>query len=407
MDFANLIAKSSMIPAAYKGKPADILLAVQMGAELGLAPMQSLQNIACINGKPSVYGDAVIGLVRAFHGCEDVVETVEGEGDQMVAICRAKRRGASECVGRFSVADAKKASLWNKQGPWQQYPKRMLMMRARSFALRDAFPDVLKGLITIEEAQDYPTTAPKDITPKAELDSFAASAAPPIDPEFLATAKRAADQGYGRFRVWWRSLTQTNKDLLESELDELVARAKAVDAHFAAETPELAGETQEYEVTVPETGGHWETRFRFHGPKLDQADLPPEQNPAPEPEPRPARSPRVTPTRARAGERAPQEIVGEHKAATYETLVEALAAGAKATAAESVLREQQRAAAEHSLPDEDLLTVLKRAAAACITSDDRLKFDRFYSREMQSLDDSEAEEWRSWSDQHWQARGLT
>jgi hypothetical protein len=36
-------------------------------------------------------------------------------------------------------------------------------MRARGFALRDAFPDVLKGLITVEEAQDYPddTAAPQ------------------------------------------------------------------------------------------------------------------------------------------------------------------------------------------------------------------------------------------------------
>jgi hypothetical protein len=30
-------------------------------------------------------------------------------------------------------------------------------MRARGFALRDCFPDVLKGLVTAEEAQDYQT----------------------------------------------------------------------------------------------------------------------------------------------------------------------------------------------------------------------------------------------------------
>jgi hypothetical protein len=61
---------------------------------------------------------------------------------------------------QFSVADAKRAGLWGKSGPWTQYPRRMLQLRARGFALRDAFPDVLKGLVTAEEAQDYPQASP-------------------------------------------------------------------------------------------------------------------------------------------------------------------------------------------------------------------------------------------------------
>jgi hypothetical protein len=77
----------------------------------------------------------------------------------MTAYCEAKRRGYERpTLTSFSVADAKKAGLWGKSGPWTQYPKRMLQLRARGFALRDAFPDVLKGLVTAEEAQDYPTT---------------------------------------------------------------------------------------------------------------------------------------------------------------------------------------------------------------------------------------------------------
>ena len=57
---------------------------------------------------------------------------------------------------KFSVADAKKAHLWGRRGPWENYPERMLQMRARGFALRDSFPDALKGVITVEEAQDFP-----------------------------------------------------------------------------------------------------------------------------------------------------------------------------------------------------------------------------------------------------------
>ena len=156
VQFANLAAKSSMVPPAYKGQPESIVLAVQMGDELGLAPMQSLQNISVINGRPAVWGDAVIGLCRQSAICRDIVETVAGEGDRMVATCTAIRVGAEPIVRSFSVEDAKKAGLWGKSGPWQQYPRRMLQMRARGFAVRDAFPDVLRGLITAEEAADIP-----------------------------------------------------------------------------------------------------------------------------------------------------------------------------------------------------------------------------------------------------------
>jgi hypothetical protein len=157
MKFSETVANSEFAPKDFKGKPASCMLAIQCGAEVGLAPLQALQSIAVVNGRPAVYGDAAMALVKASHVCEYVTESVEGDGEQMVATCTAKRRGyPSATVVRFTVADAKKAGLWGKSGPWTQYPKRMLQMRARGFALRDAFPDVLKGLVTAEEAQDYP-----------------------------------------------------------------------------------------------------------------------------------------------------------------------------------------------------------------------------------------------------------
>ena len=160
IQFSDMLASSSMVPKAYQGKPQDILVCVQWGYEMGLAPMQALQNIAVINGKPSVYGDAMMALVQASAVCEDVEEFFENEGTpNPVAVCIAKRKNRKPVVAKFSVEDAKRAGLWGKQGPWSAYPKRMMQMRARGFALRDAFPDVLKGLISAEEAQDYPDEA--------------------------------------------------------------------------------------------------------------------------------------------------------------------------------------------------------------------------------------------------------
>lgn len=197
MRFSDMLAKSQMVPKAYQGKPEDVLVAVQWGRELGLAPLQALQNIACINGKPSVYGDAAMALVQASPVCENIEEYFEAEGSpNPVAVCVAHRRGRTPVTVKFSVEDAKRAGLWGKTGPWQAYPKRMMQMRARGFALRDAFPDVLKGLITVEEAQDYPSSGEKDITPPRPSNPLDALAPPATSTptEELQTPPELLDQ---------------------------------------------------------------------------------------------------------------------------------------------------------------------------------------------------------------------
>jgi len=105
--FSQMVAKSEFAPKDFRGKPESCLLAIQHGSEIGLSPMQSLQNIACINGRPAIWGDAALAVAMASAVCESVTETIEGEGEQMVAICTAKRRGYERpTVARFSVAAA-------------------------------------------------------------------------------------------------------------------------------------------------------------------------------------------------------------------------------------------------------------------------------------------------------------
>lgn len=154
MRIANVLANSDMVPKDYKGKPENCLVALQWGADVGLPGLQALQNIAVINGRPSIWGDAALALVMAHPAYAGHREWMEGEGENRVACCAVTRKGSPEHVQRFSVADAKKATLWGKQGPWQQYPDRMMQMRARGFALRDRFADALRGLSIGEESQD-------------------------------------------------------------------------------------------------------------------------------------------------------------------------------------------------------------------------------------------------------------
>jgi len=170
IQFAEMILESGMAPKAYAGKKAaSIVVALQFGLELGLQPMQSLQNIANINGNPSIWGDAALALCLSKSVCEYVIEQdLEDIKKAGKAVCRAKRRGSPEEVKRtFSLDDAKIAGLLGKDSPWRTYPNRMLQLRARGFALRDAFPDILKGLVLAEEAMDYPTIE-GDITPSTQ-----------------------------------------------------------------------------------------------------------------------------------------------------------------------------------------------------------------------------------------------
>lgn len=157
---SEMFAKSDLVPDNYRNKPANIFLAVSAGASLGLAPFQAMQNIAVINGKPSIWGDALLAMVRNDKRCLSVKESITGEGNDRTATCSVSRlapNGETEVItSSFSIGNAQKAGLLNKK-PWQSYPDRMLQMRARGFALRDAFADVIGGLITSEEAEDYPT----------------------------------------------------------------------------------------------------------------------------------------------------------------------------------------------------------------------------------------------------------
>jgi hypothetical protein len=208
--FSKLVATSDFAPKDFRGKPESCLLAIQHGAELGLSPMQSLQSIAVVNGRPSVYGDTALAVCKGSPVCEWVRETIEGEGEHMVAVCQAKRRGDAQPVeSRFGVAEAKKAGLWGKQGPWTQYPRRMLQMRARGFALRDAFPDVLRGLVTAEEAADYTHVETEPVrvtqpTPPVADDAAMQKARSAIDlakdaeqvRKFAAVVRQRVDDGF-------------------------------------------------------------------------------------------------------------------------------------------------------------------------------------------------------------------
>jgi hypothetical protein len=153
---ADAMSRSGLTPNGIK-TPEAVMVAIMAGAELGLPPFQACQSFAIVNGRPSLWGDSIPALLWA-NGFK-IKEWLDGASDDfpdtMTARCKITRPDGEEIEGEFSVADAKKGGLWNKTGPWQTSPKRMLKMRARSFCARDGAADLLRGLFVAEEVQDF------------------------------------------------------------------------------------------------------------------------------------------------------------------------------------------------------------------------------------------------------------
>lgn len=188
--YCEYLSKSNFVPKSYRGQPADILVAVQMGGELGMPPLQSLQSFGVINGRPGLFGDGFLAVIMGHWSYEWHEEHWEGSGDARKAVCTMKRKGHQAHTVEFSVSDAKAAGLWDERkeirsqsggsmsnpSPWHCYSDRMLQMRARGFAGRDKFADALRGMKTVEELGDYPDA--RGVAEESQLSTSEAESLP-------------------------------------------------------------------------------------------------------------------------------------------------------------------------------------------------------------------------------------
>lgn len=226
MELAKLIADSDLAPKDYRSKPGNVMIAVQMGQEVGLSPMTAIQSIAVINGKPGLYGDVgkAILLSRGFIIEEDDVEIVKKNGKGR---CKITRPGHPPCERTFSIENAKTANLWGKAGPWTQYPERQLAWRAFWFAARDIASDVLKGLQGREELVDIPE---RDVTAQASHTIIKTVAQPWSAEEFEVNfPKWAAVIERGRKTVDDVIATATTKHAFTEEQEARLRAVKVVE----------------------------------------------------------------------------------------------------------------------------------------------------------------------------------
>ena len=152
---AEYFAKSQLVPKDYQGKPANIIVAWQKGAEIGLAPMQSLDGIAVVNGRASLFGNVGLAIVQSHPDFVDMEESVEGEGKDAIASCTITRKGRKPYTRTFSAEDVKTAGLATGN-VHLKYPKDMMLWRARWRAINGTFADAIQGMLSVEEAREIP-----------------------------------------------------------------------------------------------------------------------------------------------------------------------------------------------------------------------------------------------------------
>jgi len=209
MRIGRAVVASGLAPSALIGKltgddaAAAVAVAIMSGAELGLKPMVSLRSFTVINGRPALYGDGLINVVRMSGKVAYLRTGCEERGGKMVGFCEAKRLDTNEDKRvEFSQSDAERAGLWQTKAtvikwnkwdkkneekpndsPWYRFPQRMLAWRAAGYCLRELFGDVLGGIRDEFEVREIAEAEEmRDITPPAASENKPTPPKPPKPP---------------------------------------------------------------------------------------------------------------------------------------------------------------------------------------------------------------------------------
>jgi hypothetical protein len=170
---AHRLAGTEFVPGTLRGKPEAVLACILSGHELGIGPMQALQKIHVIDGRPAQAAELMRAIVQA-HGHEVWFEEMSTTS---VTIVGRRADQTRETRVTWTMDDARKAGLADKQN-WRKYPRSMLMARATGELCRAMFADVLAGIsYTMEELSDGEAIDVADLTYRRDADTGSATVA--------------------------------------------------------------------------------------------------------------------------------------------------------------------------------------------------------------------------------------
>lgn len=185
-DLATTLAAARTLPEALQKSPADVLAIILAGAELGLAPMQSLRGLVLIKGKPTLSADAMGALVKRRSDVCKWLRLVSSTPE--AATYETQRAGEPEPTRMsFTIADAQRAGLNGDN--WKKFPAAMLRARALTAICRAVYPDLILGVYDPDELEPQPEreVSPPPATP------LPAVTAPVVDAELVRPSPPKAE----------------------------------------------------------------------------------------------------------------------------------------------------------------------------------------------------------------------
>ncbi len=152
---AEFFSKSQLIPESIRGKPHDIAIILQMGIELGIDPLQAINGVNVIKGKPSVSPELAIALIRSRLPSAFIKFNEVTESKASVTMARSKDDQDQGFTSVWTMQRAQTMGLADTFN-YKKQPGTMLKWRAVGEAARTVFPDLLKGIYVDEELDHLP-----------------------------------------------------------------------------------------------------------------------------------------------------------------------------------------------------------------------------------------------------------
>lgn len=176
------LSKTSFVPKDFRGKPEECAAAILFGDEIGLSPMQSLQSIYVISGKPALYARAMLAIVLAAgHEVVTIHKT-----DKAVTV-KGRRRGSDTWIEEQWTTERARRAGYTSNKRYELDPQSMLLARAMADVCRQIAPDALAGLsYSVEELELA------EPTPTAKVTRSQAPTGTRVQRKAVETAAKAA-----------------------------------------------------------------------------------------------------------------------------------------------------------------------------------------------------------------------
>lgn len=219
--FARRLSESSLMPQSLRGKPADVLVVMLTGRELGVSPLTALRSIHVVQGRPVLDAALIVAMVKRSPACL-YFQLVESNDQR--ATYETQRRGDPKPTSMtYTYEQAQRAGLTSKDN-WKHHTAAMLRARASSALARAVYPDLVLNVLTEDEAEEIQAREPRGSVTVEESPATPKPAPDVTDAEIVEPAPEYSDEDAISF---WRDQFEqaTTLDAL-NEVSKMLRQSK-------------------------------------------------------------------------------------------------------------------------------------------------------------------------------------